>query len=71
MPAAIVLPTSASVSPVAKCTTLSASMLLYGSPQRKTGMCNMKVSPRCLYFLKPGFFFPAAYAARLAWINLT
>src|SRR5262245_51903519 len=33
--------TSASGSPLAKWTTLSRSRLLYGSPQRRTGMCTM------------------------------
>src|SRR4051794_3277380 len=33
--------TSARASPVSKWTTLSRSRLLYGSPQRRTGMCSM------------------------------
>src|SRR5438874_2493210 len=37
--------TSASTSPLMKWTTLSASMLLYGSPQREIGMCSMNLSP--------------------------
>ena len=35
--------TSASASPVSKWTTLSRSRLLYGSPQRRTGMWIMSV----------------------------
>src|SRR5207247_7355262 len=37
--------TSASTSPLMKWTTLSASMLLYGSPHREIGMCSMNLSP--------------------------
>ena len=37
--------TSASTSPVSKWTTLSISRLLYGSPQRRTGMWIMAMSP--------------------------
>src|SRR5262245_56476259 len=38
--------TSASTSPLLKWTTLSTSMLLYGSPQREIGMCSINLSPR-------------------------
>src|SRR5262245_24398867 len=39
--------TSASTSPLMKWTTLSASMLLYGSPQREIGMCSMNLFSPC------------------------
>ena len=35
-------------SPVAKCTTSSTSMLVYGWPQRRTGRCNIGLGPLSL-----------------------